>query len=291
MSDFLGTRWKLEETLAAFGGPGWLWSMDVRRPEAGISLRALCGESPAAEREPNAAVFALSLGGRATQTLRLCDVFAKGEHLYSRYEDGTAGRPEEGLEIHVALTAGRIPDENREPAGLPERRQAEEYFLEAVITARTESLCLERDVRVGFSGLAESVSWHDVALDEADRSRAAVPLALDADDAAAATRTAAPGKFLFPIIAIPESASVLGLLVHPAGIRPLKPENPTGPFSVDLRDGRFSLVYRLFPLGLEKGVTVRGVCQLFLLRRENAVQRLADAARRFLASPPPLTEN
>lgn len=291
MSDFLGASWKLEETHATCGGPGWLWSMDVRQPEAGVFLRYWSGEPPAADREPKAAVFALSLGGQAAQTLRLCDVFAKGEHLYSRYEAGTAGRPGEGLEIHVGLTAGRITGETREPAGLPAQRQVEEYVLQAVITARTDSLCLERDVRIGFRGSAESISWQGVALDDADRSRATVPLPLDADDAGGSKRTAVHGEFLFPIITFPESASVLGLLVHPAGIRPLKPEHPSGPLLVDLRAGEFSIVYRLFPVRLEKGVTVRGVCRLFLLNQENATQRLADAARRFLASPPPLTDN
>ncbi|NMC20287.1 MAG: hypothetical protein GYA33_07670, partial [Thermogutta sp.] len=65
---------------------------------------------------------------------------------------------------------------------------------------------------------------------------------------------------------------------------------PVVPLMFDFRNGRFSLVYRLFPLRLEKGVEVRGAFQLLLLHRAGATQRLSEAAERFLSSPPPLTE-
>lgn len=289
------TVWKLEETIATCGGPSRFWSIDARQPDAGVSLRLLGGNPPTTDSEPTARVFALSMEGQPAQPLRLCDVFAKRNHLYSRYEDWTTGNPREGLDIHVGLTAIRIAAESRGEGELPEQGEEyvpeEEYVLEAVISARTESLRLERDVRIGFQGRAEDVSWRGVALADAGRRTATLPLPAHEEPTDSATvQTAGIAEFSFPVVELPGSSSVLGLLVHPAGICPLNSLEPVVPLMFDFRNGRFSLVYRLFPLRLEKGVEVRGAFQLLLLHRAGATQRLSEAAERFLSSPPPLTE-
>lgn len=283
------TAWRLERTIATCGGPSRLWSLDTRQPEAGVSLHFLGGDSLTADSEPIARVFGLWIEGQPAETLRLSDVFAKGNHLYCRYEDWSSGKPREGLDIHVGLTVRRIAAESRREDELS--KQGEEYLVEAVISARTENPSVERDVRIGFQGRAEEIGWQHLTVDQGDRRTATVPLpAHEAPTDNQPTATTGIAEFSFPVVGLPGSACVLGLLVHPAGIRPLKQAEPIAPLTFDLRNGRFSLVYRLFPLPLEKGVVVRSVFQLLLLRRGGAAERLTEAARRLLSSPPPLTE-
>ncbi len=284
--------WKLEHTIATCGGPSRLWRLDVRRPEAGVSLHLSSEGSLTPDHEPPARVFGLSLEGGSAQDLRLADVFAKANHLYSRYEDWTTGDPREGLDIHVGLTAARVAAEGHGEIDLSKQpEEHEEYVLEAVISAKTENLSVERDVRIGFQGWAEEIGWQRCTVDPSGRRTATVPLSPHQEPPGdKAAESAGVTEFSFPVVGLSGVPCVLGLLVHPAGIRPLKQVEPIIPLTFDFRQARFSLVYRLFPLCLEKGVTVRGVFQLLLLRRANATERLTEAARRFLSSPPSLTE-
>ncbi|GAB4135913.1 MAG: hypothetical protein Kow0040_21610 [Thermogutta sp.] len=292
MQDSSSTTWKFEGNIATCGGPNLFWSTDVQHPDGGVSLRASGGSPLPTDSEAMARVFALSLEGQPASSLRLCDAFAKANHLYSRYEDWSDGDPRNGWEIHLALTARRLAAETIwQDAHAERHRGAEEYDLEAVISARTENPGLERDVRIGFHGPAEEISWQGIALDDAERRTATVPIHIAKNEKdVGAERTADLGGFSFPLIGLPGSSSVLGLLVHPAGIRPLQLEESAVPVFFDFRDGRFSLEYRVFPLCLEKGVVVRSAFQLLLLDRAKAEERFHEAARRFLSSPPPLTE-
>lgn len=284
--------WKLEHTIATCGGPKRMWRLDARRPEAGVSLHFSGEDSSPGDAEPRPTVFGLSLEGGSAQPLRLSDVFAKGNHLYTRYEDWTTGNPREGLDIHVGLTAGRVAAVGYWETDLSNQTELEEeYVLEAVISAKTENPSVQRDVRIAFRGRAEEIGWQRCTVDPSGRRTATVPLSAHqepSDDKPA--ESAGVAEYSLPVIALSGSPCVLGLLVHPAGIRPLKQVGPIAPWTLDFRNGSFRLVYRLFPLCLEKGVTVRSIFQLLLLRRANAAERLTEAARRFLSSPPSLTE-
>lgn len=283
--------WKLEHTIATCGGPRRLWRLDARHPEEGVSLHYSGEDSSTGDAEPRATVFGLSLEGGSAQPLRLSDVFAKANHLYTRYEDWTTGNPREGLDIHVGLTAGRVAAVGCGETDLSKQTEEEEYVLEAVISAKTENPSVQRDVRIAFRGRAEEIGWQRCTVDPSGRRTATIPLSAHQEPSSdKAAESAGVTEFSLPVVALSGAPCVLGLLVHPAGIRPLKQVEPIAPWTLDFRNGSFRLVYRLFPLCLEKGVTVRSIFQLLLLRRANAAERLTEAARGFLSSPPSLTE-
>ncbi|GEM_PF-5100962 len=287
--------WTLNDAVATCGGPDWVWSTNVEQPDAGLLLRDLRGNQPSGP-EPILRAFRLSVAGHSRgvgQRLCLRDVFVRGECLFARYEEVAEAESSRGLEVHLALTvkrldaAGTLGNASQRPKG---NDHAEEYALTAVVSVRTECLDLQREVRMGFDGLAKAVTWGQVALNEEGQRASTVPLTASQATILGQTAAREVTSFSFPVIEVAGRPSAVGLLVHPSGIRPLKLAERTPSLAFEYQNDRFSAAYRLFPLSLEKGVVVRSMFQLILIREAGAAQRLAEMAGGFLTAAPPLSE-